>query len=86
MDTVDLRVKNRTIDAIYNYMLRTIYTYEKQKYIQFNFHDIIFGFPFGISPNYDISLNNNNKIFQRVDDSFKLCKSLQYIHKNMRFE
>ena len=66
-ETIDYKIRERIIYSIYNYLLRSINKFEKQKNIQ-----------------KDSCVNkynkNNNNVFTLIDDSFKLYKSLEYIH------
>jgi hypothetical protein len=66
--TIDFKIKQRMIDAIYNYILRAIDRFEREKKIMIenNF------------TNY-----NNIKGFEFIEKSFKLYKSLEYIKETL---
>jgi len=64
---VEYNVRVRIIESIYNYMLRNINKFEKEKMIQ----NIYF------LNNYN---KNNEKTFTLIENTFKLYKSLEYMN------
>lgn len=70
VDIIDFKIKERMIDSIYNYILRAINRFEREKCMV------------NIFTNYE-SININNKGFELIEKSFKICKTLEYINEKL---
>lgn len=68
---VEYNIRERIVESIYNYMLRNINRFEREKMIQ----------NICCLDNYN---KNNNKVFTLIENTFKLYKSLEYMDGKMK--